>query len=393
MGNPWLTIIGIGEDGLAGLSDASRKALREAETVFGGERHLALAGITDRGRAWPVPFDADIVLSCRGRPTVVLASGDPFWHGVGGSLVEKLEADEWIAHSAPSTFSLSAARLGWRLENTVCFGLHATPFERLLPHLVRDARIICLVRDGKAASGLARWLTDHGWGASAMWTLSALGGPRESITQHCADSYAGDSSDRLVAVALEPRGAQGIARSSGLPDALFVHDGQLTKRPVRALALSALSPRPGERLWDIGAGSGSISIEWALCGGTAIAIEARDERTANIRGNAASFGLTHRITVVEGEAPGVLSELAAPDAVFIGGGLDADMFDAIWSHIAPGTRLVAHAVTLETEVLLSNLHHRHGGELMRVEIAQAEPLGRYRSWKAARPIVQWSVVR
>lgn len=393
MGNPWLTIIGIGEDGLAGLSDASRKALREAETVFGGERHLALAGISDRGRAWPVPFDADIVLSCRGRPTAVLASGDPFWHGVGGSLAEKLQADEWIAYSAPSTFSLAAARLGWRLETVVCLGLHAAPFERLLPHLARDARIICLVRDGKAASDLARWLTDRGWGESAIWTLSALGGPRESITQHRAVSYAGDSGDGLVAIALEARGAPGIARSSGLPDALFVHDGQLTKRPIRALALSALAPRPGERLWDVGAGSGSISIEWALCGGSAIAIEARSERAANIHSNAAGFGVAHRITVIEGEAPGILSGLEVPDVVFIGGGLDADMFDAIWSGIAPGTRLVAHAVTLETEALLSDLHQRHGGELMRVEIAHADPLGRYRSWKAARPIVQWSAIR
>jgi precorrin-6Y C5,15-methyltransferase (decarboxylating) len=393
MGNPWLTIIGIGEDGLAGLSDASRKALREAETVFGGERHLALAGITDRGHVWPVPFDAEIVLGCRGRPTAVLASGDPFWHGVGGSLVGKLQVGEWVAHSAPSTFSLAVARLGWRLENVICLGLHAAPFERLLPHLARGARIICLVRDGRAASDFARRLTDRGWGPSAMWTLSALGGPRESITQHRADNYAGNSSDSLVAIALEARGAQGIARSSGLPDALFVHDGQLTKRPVRALALSALSPRPGERLWDIGAGSGSISIEWALCGGTAIAVEARGERAANIRRNAASFGLTDRIAVIEGGAPGILSDLEAPDAVFVGGGLDAEMFDAIWSRVAPGTRLVAHAVTLETEALLADLHQRHGGELMRVEIAQAEPLGRYRSWKAARPIVQWSAVR
>ncbi|WFU61517.1 precorrin-6y C5,15-methyltransferase (decarboxylating) subunit CbiE [Bradyrhizobium brasilense] len=393
MDNPWLTIIGIGEDGLAGLSDASRKALSEADTVFGGQRHLALAGITDRGRAWPVPFDANIVLSCRGRPTAVLASGDPFWHGVGGSLVEKLQAGEWVAHSAPSTFSLAAARLGWRIEHVVCLGLHAAPFERMLPHLVRDARIICLLRDGKAASDLARWLTERGWGASAIWTLAALGGPRESITHHRADSYAGDSGESLVAIALEARGAQGIARSSGLADALFVHDGQLTKRPVRALALSALAPRPGERLWDVGAGSGSISIEWALCGGTAIAVEARTERAANIRSNAASFGLTHRITIIEGEAPGALSDLAAPDAVFIGGGLDAAMFDAIWSRIAPGTRLVAHAVTLETEALLCDLHQRHGGELMRLEIAQAEPLGRYRAWKAARPIVQWSALR
>ncbi|MFK4383931.1 precorrin-6y C5,15-methyltransferase (decarboxylating) subunit CbiE [Bradyrhizobium sp. USDA 223] len=393
MSDPWLTIIGIGEDGLAGLSEASRKALARAETVFGGERHLALAEIGSRGRPWPVPFDANFVLSCRGRPTVVLASGDPFWHGAGASLAEKLGSDEWVAHPAPSTFSLAAARLGWRLESTICLGLHAVSFERLAPHLVRAARIICLVRDGKAAGDLAKWLTERGWGASAFWTLAALGGPREAVQQYCAMDFADDRAANLVAVAVEARGAQGIPRSSGLPDDLFVHDGQITKRPVRALALSALAPRPGERLWDIGAGSGSISVEWALCGGTATAIEAREDRVANIRKNAAAFGLTHRITVVTGRAPEALAGLEAPDAVFIGGGLDEVLFDAIWTRLSPGTRLVAHAVTLETEALLGELHQRHGGELMRAEISHAVPLGRYRSWEAARPVVQWSVVR
>lgn len=340
-----------------------------------------------------MPFDAEVVLSCRGRPTAVLASGDPFWYGAGASLAEKLEAGEWIAHSAPSTFSLAAARLGWRLESVVCLGLHAAPIERLVPHLAHCARIICLVRDGKAAGDLAKWLTGQGWGASAFWTLAALGGARESIAKHRADSFVGDLAGNLVAVALEARGARGIPRSSGLSDDLFVHDGQITKRPVRALALSALAPRPGERLWDVGAGSGSISIEWALCGGTATAIEAREDRAANIRSNAAAFGLAHKITVITGNAPEALAELEAPDALFIGGGLDIAMFDAIWPRLAPGTRLVAHAVTLETEALLGELHQRHGGELMRVEIAHASPLGRYRSWEAARPVVQWSAVR
>jgi precorrin-6B C5,15-methyltransferase / cobalt-precorrin-6B C5,C15-methyltransferase len=393
MANPWLTIIGIGEDGLAGLSEASRKALAQAEAVFGGERHLALAGVGNRGRPWPMPFDADSVLSCRGRATAVLASGDPFWHGVGGTLAAKLEVDEWIAHSAPSTFSLVAARLGWRLESVICLGLHAAPFERLVPHLTRGARVICLVRDGKAGGELAKWLTDHGWGQSMIWSLSALGGPRESIRQHRADSYAAEPNDSLVAVALEARGSQGIARSSGLSDDLFVHDGQITKRPMRALALSALAPRPGERLWDIGAGSGSISVEWGLCGGTAIAVEAREDRAANIRSNAAAFGLTHRITVIQGTAPDILSGLETPDAVFIGGGLNAAIFESVWSRIEQGARLVAHAVTLETEAFLADLHQRRGGELMRVEIAHAAPLGRYRSWEAARSVVQWSAVR
>jgi precorrin-6B C5,15-methyltransferase / cobalt-precorrin-6B C5,C15-methyltransferase len=393
MASPWLTIIGIGEDGLAGLSEASRKALAQAEVVFGGERHLALAGVADRGRPWPVPFDADSVLNCRGRPTAVLASGDPFWHGVGGTLAERLETGEWVAHSAPSTFSLVAARLGWRLESVVCLGLHTAPFERLVPHLTRGARIICLVRDGKAGGELARWLTDHGWGQSMIWSLSALGGPRECVRLHRADSYAAEPGDGLVAVALEARGSQGIARISGLSDDLFVHDGQITKRPMRALALSALAPRPGERLWDIGAGSGSISVEWALRGGTAIAVEMREDRAANIRSNAAAFGLTHLITVMQGTVPDILSGLETPDAVFIGGGLNSAMFEAVWSRIESGTRLVAHAVTLETETLIADLHLRYGGELMRVEIAHAAALGKYRSWEGARPVVQWSAVR
>src|SRR3954471_4671684 len=179
MADPWLTIIGIGEDGLAGLSEASRKAVDDAETAFGGERHLARPGVAACGRQWPVRFDADVVLSCRGRPTAVLASGDPFWYGAGASLAKKLDAGEWIAHSAPSTFSLAAARLGWRLEAIGCLGLHAAPFERLVPHLAQGARIICLVRDAKAAGDLAKWLTARGWGASTFWTLTALGGPRE----------------------------------------------------------------------------------------------------------------------------------------------------------------------------------------------------------------------
>ncbi len=340
-----------------------------------------------------MPFDASIVLSCRGRPTAVLASGDPFWYGAGASLAEKLNADEWIAYTAPSTFSLAAARLGWRLESITCLGLHAAPFERLVPHLAAGARIVCLVRDGRAAVDLARWLTERGWGASSFWTLVALGGPHERVGKYRAETYTRASAGNLVAVALEARGADGLSRGSGLPDALFAHDGQITKRPVRALALSALGPCPGGHLWDIGAGSGSISVEWALCGGTASAIEAREDRAANIRSNAAAFGLAHRIAIITGKAPEALAALDLPDAVFIGGGFDIAMFDAIWSRIGPGTRLVAHAVTLETEALLGELHRRHDGELMRVEIAHAGPLGRYRSWEASRPVVQWSTAR
>jgi precorrin-6Y C5,15-methyltransferase (decarboxylating) len=393
MAEPWLTIIGIGEDGLAGLSEASRNALARAETVFGGERHLKLARVDGRGKPWPVPFDATCVLSRRGRPTAVLASGDPFWHGAGGSLAAQLAPDEWVAHPSPSTFSLAAARLGWPLESTICIGLHAAPFERLVPLLARGAHIICLVRDAGAAGDLASWLTAKGFGASRLWTLSALGGPRESVTGSRADNYAAGPAVSPLALAILADGAAGLSRASGLPDDLFQQGGQITKRPIRALALSSLAPRPGERLWDIGAGSGSISIEWALAGGSAIAIEANEDRAANIRANAEAFGLSHKIGIVAGSAATALSELDKPDAVFVGGGLDITMFDAVWKTVPDGTRIVAHSVTLETEALLSGLQLRYGGELMRIGIAHAAPLGRYRSWEASRPVVQWHVVK
>ena len=389
---PWLTIIGIGEDGLAGLSEASRKALADAEVVFGGERHLALAAISDRGQPWPVPFDASAVLACRGRPTVVLASGDPFWHGVGGTLAEHLRDGEWTADPAPSTFALVAARLGWRLETVVCLGLHAAPFETLLPRLAPGARLICLLRDGQAATDLAVWLTARGWGASRLWTCIALGGPRETISSQRADSYKAEPAATLVTLALQADGGEGLPRSSGLADTWFAHDGQISKRPVRALALSALAPRGGDHLWDIGAGSGSISVEWALCGGTVDAIEARADRAANIRSNAASFGLAHRINVTVGRAPAALAGLLSPQAVFFGGGLDRAMFEAVHALVPKATRLVAHAVTLETEAVLVDLQRRHGGDLMRIEIAHAAPLGAFRSWEATRPVVQWSAV-
>jgi precorrin-6Y C5,15-methyltransferase (decarboxylating) len=391
--DPWLSIIGIGEDGLTGLLPSSREALARAEIVFGGPRHLKLADVGARGRAWPVPFSVDPVLDCRDRQVAVLASGDPFWHGAGGSLAVHLAPGEWIAFPAPSTFSLAAARLGWRLEEVSCLGLHAAPFETLLPHLAPARRAICLLRDGAAAADLAAWLTHKGFGASSLWVMELLGGPAERIRATQAASFDLADVTAPVAIAMVVAGAAGLSRASGLPDDAFVHDSQITKRPVRALTLSALAPRPGEILWDIGAGSGSISVEWCLAGGHAFAIEARADRATNIRANAAVFGIANRLTVLEAQAPAALEKLPPPNAVFVGGGGDQSLFDALWVMIPEGARLVANAVTLETEALLMSELNRRGGELMRIDLSQAQPLGRMRGWVSARPVVQWSVVR
>lgn len=391
MRDPWLTLIGLGEDGPAGLSAASRAALATAEVIFGGPRHLDLIRAGGKGQAWPIPFDATPVLAHRGTPTVVLASGDPFWFGAGGSLMAHLTPGEWTSHPAPSTFQLAANRLGWRLEETLCLGLHAAPFARLRPVLGKGVRAICTLRDGAAVGELARWLGENGHPNARLTSLERLGGPHERI-RGLTDDLAQDIV-APVAVAIEGRDP-GLPHASGLPDDLFQHDGQITKRPVRALTLSALAPRAGETLWDIGAGSGSIGIEWLLAGGGRVeALESDPTRAARARANVESFGLSHRHRLTEAQAPERLAGLPYPDAVFIGGGANVDLLIRLWALIPPGTRLVMNAVTLETEALVLDWSTRHGGRLLKIDLAEPAAIGRKRGWKAALPILQWSVTR
>lgn len=392
MSDPWVTLIGLGEDGLAGLTDASRSALAQAEIIFGGPRHLALVAAGTRGRAWPVPFSVEPLLACRGQRVACLASGDPFWHGAGGSLALHLSPADWQVFPAPSTFSLVAARLGWRLEDITCHGLHAAPFSQLRPVLHKGARAICLLRDAAAPAALAAWLTSQGLAAD-LTVLEALGGPDERIRTTTAANFDLQAINPLVCVAIHVTAGQGLSRASGLEDALFASDGQITKRPVRALTLSALAPRKGELLWDIGAGSGSISVEWCLAAGRALAFELRSDRVVNIRHNAEAFGVDHRLSVLTGDAAQTLGAHPLPDAVFVGGGGSPALFDQLWQILPSGTRLVANGVTLETESLLAQQQALRGGDLLRIDIAQAAPLGRMRGWTASRPVVQWSVVR
>lgn len=389
MADPWLSIIGLGEDGPEALSPASRAALSVATTVFGGARHLTLVDAGQKGQPWPVPFDPTPVLAHRGKPTVVLASGDPFWFGAGGSLMAHLSPGEWVSHPAPSTFQLAANRLGWRLENTLCHGLHAAPFTRLRPALGKGVRVICTLRDGAAVPELASWLAANDHPNARLTVLERLGGPQERITHGLPH----DPIAAPVSVAIEANDP-GLPRASGLPDELFQHDGQITKRPVRALTLSALAPRPGEMLWDIGAGSGSIGIEWLLAGGARVeALEADPSRGARARGNVEVFGLSHRHRLTESRAPEGLAGLPTPDAVFIGGGASDTLLTALWNLIPPGTRLVMNAVTLETEALVLDWSARHGGTLLKVELSEPSAIGRKRGWKSALPILQWSVTR
>lgn len=392
----WLTIIGLGEDGPDGLPPASRAALDAAEIVMGATRHLdLLPEIAAEKRVWPVPFADGVpeLLALRGRRVVVLASGDPFWFGAGSVLARELEPNEWRALPAPSVFSLAAARLGWPIESVLVRGLHAAPFERLRPDLAPGRSFIVTLRDGDAAKALAKWLTETGFGESALHVMEALGGPRERVRTCQAKDYGLSDVQHPVATAIEVRGdGTTLHLSGGQPDDVFAHDGQITKRPVRAMTLSALAPHPGERLWDIGAGSGSVALEWLMADPSmqAVAVEARADRAARIRINATRLG-QDRLAIVEGRAPEVLTDLPAPQAVFVGGGLSTATLGWLEAHLPKGTRLVANAVTLETEALLVEAAARLGGTLTKIEMAEAQPLGQFRGWKAAYPLVQWSV--
>ena len=393
---PWLTIIGIGEDGAAGLSDAARVALEQARVVTGAPRQLALLPPLRAERlSWPVPFEdgVEALLARRGEPMVMLASGDPFWFGAGASITGHLRPEEWVSHPAPSSFSLAASRLGWALQEVACHGLHAAPFTRLRPMLAPGRRAIVLLRDGAAVHALTSYLAEAGFGASSLHVMEALGGPRERVRQARADQIGFDDIAHPVAVGVEVAGdGEVMPCASGLADGWFDHDGQISKRPVRALTLSALAPRPGETLWDIGAGSGSIAIEWLLSHAStqAVAFEADPVRAARAKGNAERLG-ADRLTLVEGRAPAVLEGRVRPDAIFVGGGLSEVLMEAIIGLPGERTRLVANAVTLESEALLARWHERLGGELLRIEMASAAPIGTRRGWKAAYPLVQWSV--
>jgi precorrin-6Y C5,15-methyltransferase (decarboxylating) len=401
----WLSIVGIGEDGVAGLTAVARELVSGAEIVFGGKRHLALAAPLIRGalRPWPSPFEHAVaeVLAQHGRQVCVLASGDPYHYGVGALLARHVAPAETVVVPAPSAFSLAAARLGWALADCTLVSLHGRELDRVRPHLQPGARVLALTSDADGPGALAHLLAATGFGASRLTVLEALGGPRERIRSATAAAFDLRAIDPLNMVAIEVEAtadASVIARAVGLPDTLFEHDGQITKREVRAVTLSGLAPRRGETLWDLGAGAGSVAIEWMLADVSlrAIAIEAQAERAARIARNAASLGVPG-LEIVHGAAPQALTGLHTPDAIFIGGGAgDPGVLDAVIAALRPGGRLVVNAVTLETEALLVARHAGLGGELIRIAIARAEPVGsaqRMTVWRPALPVTQWRWVK
>ncbi|MBO0734805.1 MAG: precorrin-6y C5,15-methyltransferase (decarboxylating) subunit CbiE [Methylocapsa sp.] len=397
----WLTLVGIGEDGVTALSPAARAALAQARLVVGGARHLALAGPLEAETiAWPSPLAAAIaaILARRGTPVCVLCSGDPFFYGAGSLFSAHVAPGEMQCFPAPSAFSLAAARLNWSLQDCCLISLHGRSFERIIPALQPRARILCLSWDDTTPPRLAALLCARGLGKTKMTVLEAMGGKRERIRETMASNFDLQEIDSLNLVALElpaGSGALFLPRSCGLADNCFETDGQLTKREVRAITLSSLAPRRGELLWDVGAGCGSIAIEWLLAGpnNRAIAIEEREDRVKMIKRNAATLGVP-QIEIVLGKAPGALTNLPQPQAVFIGGGAgEARLLDAAFAVLPAGGRLVANAVTLESEAELLRRYVAQGGELTRLEISRANALGSFQAFRPARPITQWCITK
>ena len=396
---PWLAIVGIGEDGVEGLSPTARSAIAQASCVFGGERHLALARplISGERIAWPSPMTDAIptILGRRGSAITVLASGDPFCFGIGSVLAREVSLAEMVCLPAPSAFSLACARLGWALQEVETISFCGRPLEAIRPLLQAGARVLALSADHTTPAAMAALLTRWGFGETRITVLEAMGGREEDSFTFKASKSVHDRIARLNLMALEIVGGSPIPLSLGLDEDWFETDGQITKREIRALTLAALAPRRGERLWDVGAGSGSVGIEWMLrhpsC--RTIAIEARADRAARIARNAATLGVP-ALEVRTGTAPEALVDLAPPDAIFIGGGASNYAIpEACWMMLPPGGRLVINAVTLQTERAVLGRHAEWGGRLTRIGIERLEPIGPMQGFTPARTVLQYRAVK
>ncbi|MBE9008440.1 precorrin-6y C5,15-methyltransferase (decarboxylating) subunit CbiE [Fortiea sp. LEGE XX443] len=402
MRQKWLSIIGVGEDGLQGLSAIAHSIIAQAEIIIGGDRHLAMLPIDEQREkiAWSSPFSASIteIIRRRGQLTCILASGDPMCYGVGVTLMRHIPMSEITIIPAPSAFSLACARLGWSLTEVETISLCGRPSALLAYYIYPGAKLLILSEGRETPKIVAEILTNRDYGNSKITVLERMGGIHEQIVEATAASWNQTEIAALNTIAVDciaDVGVVPLARIPGLPDEAYHHDGQLTKREVRAVTLSTLAPIPGELLWDVGAGCGSISIEWMRthprC--RAIAIEQNSSRLQYIADNAAALG-TPNLQIISGKAPLALTELPTPDAIFIGGGVTAEgLFDICWQALRPGGRLVANVVTIEGEQTLFKWYEKVGGNFTRIAIQRAEPIGKFLGWKAMAPVTQWIAMK
>lgn len=399
MTDPWLHIVGISEDGLDGLLPSTRALVEAAEVIMGGDRHHLLADRVKAERiAWPSPFNAMIetIMGLRGRRVVVLVTGDPLWFSVGARIGRSIPAAEIIFHPQLSAFQLAAARLGWSLPDVETLTVHGRPVEQMIAFIQPDAKLLILTTGADTPAQIAHFLTARGFGRSPMTVLAAMGGAQEQRFDGTAAEWSHQvpAFNTLAVECIAAPDAALLPRVPGLDDALFQSDGTMTKQEVRAVTLAKLMPMRGALLWDIGAGCGSVAIEWMRAAryGRAIGIEPRADRRAMAAANALALG-TPQLRLIDGEAPAALAGLEQPDAIFIGGGLTPAVFDAAWTALRPLGRLVANAVTLETEAELIALHKAHGGQLVKLQINRAGPVGGLTAWRPLMPVTQWSLVK
>jgi len=396
---PWLHIVGIGEDGMDGLTPATRAVVEAAQVIVGGDRHHTLSTNPKAERvAWPSPFDAmfTTLKSLKGRRAVVLVTGDPLWFSVGESIGSAIPPAEIVYHPQLSAFQLAAARMGWSLADVETLTVHGRPVEQMIAFIQPDQRLIVLTTGAETPAQIAKFLTDRGFGNSRMTVLAAMGGAREERFEGTAQGWSHDvpAFNTLCIDCIAAPDAALLPRVPGLADSLFISDGTMTKQEVRAATLAKLMPMRGALLWDIGSGCGSVAIEWMRAAryARAIGIEPRADRRAMAAQNALALGAP-KLELIDGTVPDALNGLGAPDAVFIGGGLSVETFQAAWSALRPLGRLVANAVTLESEAVLIELHKTHGGDLVKIQTHRADPIGKLTGWRPAMPVTQWSLIK
>ncbi len=395
---PWLHIIGIGEDGLDGLTPATRAVIEAADVIVGGKRHHEMLDTKAERLAWPSPFDALIgeLEKRRGKVVVVLASGDPLWFSVGAKIGRHLNPAEITYHPQIGAFQLAAARMGWSMADLETLTVHGRPVEQMIAFIQPDARLLILTTGAETPEQIARFLTERGFGQSRLTVLAHMGGEKEERFDGLAESWSHEvpAFNTLAVECIAAPDAALLPRVPGLADKLFQSDGTMTKQEVRAITLAKLMPMRGALLWDIGTGCGSVAVEWMRGAryARAIGIEPKPERRALAAANALALGVP-RLELVDGTVPAALHGLDAPDAVFIGGGLSEEVFDAAWAALRPLGRLVANAVTIESEMCLAALHAKHGGQLVKLSVERAEALGLLSGWKPLRPVTQWSLIK
>jgi precorrin-6Y C5,15-methyltransferase (decarboxylating) len=399
MSTPWLHIVGIGEDGMDGLTPATRAIVEAAEVIVGGDRHHRLSdAVTAERLTWPSPFDdlIDLLQGLTGRRVVVLATGDPLWYSVGARIGRRIDPAAIVYHPQVGAFQLAAARMGWSMADLETLTVHGRPVEQMIAFIQPDQRLLILTTGVETPAQIARFLSERGFGASRMTVLSAMGGADEARFDGVAATWNHEvpAFNTLAVECIAAPDAALLPRVPGLADDLFRHDGTMTKQEVRAATLAKLMPMRGALLWDVGCGSGSVAVEWMRAAryARAVGIEPRADRRMMAADNALALG-TPGLKLIEGAAPAALAGLESPDAVFVGGGLSRETFDACWTALRPLGRFVSNAVTLESAALLGALWKEHGGSLVTISVARADPVGRLTGWRPSMPVTQWALVK